>query len=91
LERYLPLLTRDAKNARVVVFGHTHHRVNMISNGLLLFNPGSASFGLKNHKNPSWGILSIYQDGQVVGKILELKGYRAVNGDWVSNQFPGQP
>jgi uncharacterized protein len=91
LERYLPLLTRDAKNAQVVVFGHTHHRVNMHLNGLLLFNPGSASFGSKKHKNPSWGILSIYQNGHVEGKILELKGYRVVKGDWVSSQLSDQP
>jgi putative phosphoesterase len=91
LERYLPLLIREAKDARVVVYGHTHHRVNTRINGLLLFNPGSASFGSKRYKNPSWGILTAYQDGRVEGKILELKGYHAVKGEWISNQLPTQP
>jgi uncharacterized protein len=86
LERYLPILMRDAGDARVVVFGHTHHSLNSLINGKLLFNPGSASFGFGKKANPSWGILNFYPNARVEGEIFELKGYRAVKGEWVQTQ-----
>lgn len=87
LERYLPILMRDAKDARVIVFGHTHHRVNTHHQGVLLFNPGSASFGLEKGMNPSWGLLKFYADASVEAEIFELEGYRYVKGEWTPNLF----
>jgi putative phosphoesterase len=82
-ERYQPVLLRAGKNARVIVFGHTHHAENFWIGNQLIFNPGSASFGFRQRVNPSWGILKIYPGGQVEGEILELKGYRPVKGEWI--------
>ena len=81
-ERYLPFLLRAAKEARVIVFGHTHHAENVWLDGKLLFNPGSAGFGLRGVHHPSWGLLQFFPDGRVEGTIYPLEGYRLENRVW---------
>jgi hypothetical protein len=83
LERYRERLVRDARPAKVAVFGHTHHPVLTWYKGVLLFNPGSASFGPKLGQPPSFGLLHIYADGRVAGRILPLEGYRIQKRKWV--------
>jgi putative phosphoesterase len=82
-ERYKPLLKRAGKGAKVIVFGHTHYPEILWDDGQLLFNPGSAGFGSKLAHNPSWGILEIFPDGKVTGKIFALEGYQLVKGQWI--------
>jgi putative phosphoesterase len=89
-ERYHRILVRDAGDARVIVFGHTHRQVNTWVDGRLLFNPGSASFGFRRGLLPGWGVLNFYADGSVAGEIFELKGFRAIKGQWVADEFSVQ-
>ncbi len=81
--RYRSILLNASGSARVIVFGHTHHAENFWIGEQLIFNPGSASFGLGTAVNPGWGMLNIYPAGRVEGEIFELRGYRAVKGEWV--------
>jgi putative phosphoesterase len=82
-ERYRPILINASRNARVIVFGHTHHAEMFWIGDQLIFNPGSASFGLGSTVNPGWGILNIYPGGRVEGEIFELRGYRVRKGEWI--------
>jgi predicted phosphodiesterase len=56
--------------ARVVVFGHSHQPVNEDAEGLLLFNPGSATW---KRKAPftSMGLLWI-DEGRVEGEVVPV-------------------
>jgi len=82
-ERYKPALKRAGEGAKVIVFGHTHFPEIFWEEGQLLFNPGSAGFGCKRGQNPSWGMLEIFSDGKVTGKIVALKGFHLVKGQWI--------
>ncbi len=55
--------------ADVLVFGHTHHPVNRMVEGRLLFNPGSACCPLLKDVPPSVGLLYITA-GEVHGEIV---------------------
>jgi len=83
LQRYLPRLIAAAGDARVVVFGHTHHPVIIHMDGRLFFNPGSAGFGFRRNLNPSWGLLRFLSDGIVEGEIHELGGFRLEDRNWI--------
>jgi len=72
LERYISFLTKEAGDARVVVFGHTHRPVNATRNGCLFFNPGSACLNSPEGMKPSLGILSFHTNGEVIGEILTI-------------------
>lgn len=82
-ERYHQLALRVAKEARVIVFGHTHQPVNTWIDGQLYFNPGSASFGFPRGRNPGWGMLSFFEGGKVSGKLHKLHGYQVRSRSWV--------
>lgn len=82
LERYKNRLYRAAGPARVAVFGHTHYPVKLWYQGVLLFNPGSASFGTRQNRLPSIGLLRIYPGGKVKGEFLRLEGYRIERRRW---------
>jgi uncharacterized protein len=70
----LHTLDLDPKSAgvQIVIHGHTHQSASKIHDGVLYFNPGSASFG--RHGGP----LTIGQvdlnDGQIVPSIIRLEG-----------------
>lgn len=82
LNRYINLLIRDNQDARVIVYGHTHHPLIKEHQGQLLVNPGSASFGI--HKGPpSIGLLRVMEDNQIEAEILPLLGYAIQNRRWV--------
>ncbi|MDP9222634.1 MAG: metallophosphatase family protein [Actinomycetota bacterium] len=57
-------------HARVVVFGHSHMPVNENRNGLLLFNPGSATWK-RTAPFTSMGLLWI-DDGEVEGEVFPV-------------------
>jgi putative phosphoesterase len=81
-ERYQQYLTTVAKQARVVVFGHTHRPANRLIDGTLFFNPGSAGPNYDNSQ-PSYGLLRIGKDGEVRGEIIMLANYPVVGRRWI--------
>ncbi len=85
--RYQPFLLHAGNDARVIVFGHTHHIENEWVQGRLLFNPGSAGIGFWRISGPTWGLLRFYAGGEVEGEILQLKGFRLVKRRWVRDSL----
>ncbi len=53
-----------------IVFGHSHHPINEIKDGILLFNPGSPTDKIFTPYN-SYGILEIID--KITGKIIKLQ------------------
>lgn len=53
-----------------LVFGHSHHPINEIKDGILLFNPGSPTDKIFTSYN-SYGILEITD--KITGKIVKLQ------------------
>lgn len=80
--RYQEKLVKLAIESKVIVFGHTHRSVNVIIDGRLWFNPGSANLGYQRGILPSIGFLRFYDRGEVRGNILELDGYQLRDGIW---------
>jgi uncharacterized protein len=68
-ERYIRRLPKAAPDAKVIVFGHTHHAENFWFENRLYFNPGSTSYGDITTRQRTWGIIEVYEDGQVNGTI----------------------
>ena len=63
---------QEFPNARVVVYGHSHIPWNEDRNGLLLFNPGSATDRRKQARC-SMGLLHVDDEaGSVHGEIVWL-------------------
>lgn len=83
LKRYLPRLLGTGKQARVVIFGHTHHAETIWQDGKLIYNPGSASFGSKLGLPPTIGLLRIFQDGSITAETIPLRGYTVRDRNWV--------
>ncbi len=71
--RYYPRTARqEFPGARVVIFGHSHIPYNQDNNGLLLFNPGSAT---DRRRQPTCSIGKLYIDdetGDVHGEIIPI-------------------
>src|SRR5204863_9382293 len=66
------LARQEFPSARVVVFGHSHIPWNEDRNGLLLFNPGSAT-DRRRQARCSMGLLHVYDEaGSVHGEIVWL-------------------
>ncbi len=82
LNRYLKLLTQTLPSAMVVIYGHTHFPEILPYRGKLLFNPGSASFGINRHYPPSVGLLRIFSGQRYSAEIALLEGYQLENGHW---------
>lgn len=61
---------REFTNVDAIVFGHSHHAVNMVQDGVLLFNPGSPTDKIFAAEN-SYGILEI-TDKKIEGKIINV-------------------
>lgn len=69
-ERYIHRLPKEAPDAKVIVFGHTHHAENFWQDGILYFNPGSITYGDPATRRRTWGIIEVYEDGRVSGTII---------------------
>jgi putative phosphoesterase len=82
LEQFFPAILHVPAPTRVVIFGHSHIPENRLHGDLLLFNPGSAGFPVPGGP-PTMGMLHIYEDGSVEGKILALNGAEIVDRQWV--------
>jgi putative phosphoesterase len=72
LEMFRPRVLAAFPGARVIVFGHTHRPLNLDSDGVLLFNPGSPHFPDLKTAAPSVGLLHIQAGGDVKGEIIPL-------------------
>jgi hypothetical protein len=72
LEMFRPRLVAAFPHAQAIVFGHTHRPLNHLSDGVLLFNPGSPHFPDLKSTAPSVGLLHIQAGGGVRGEIIEL-------------------
>jgi putative phosphoesterase len=71
-ERYHKRLRSRFPDARVIVFGHTHRIENRVEGGCLFFNPGAAYACLENDRRARAGLLMIYPDQRVIGKVIDL-------------------
>ncbi|MDQ3982948.1 MAG: metallophosphatase family protein [Actinomycetota bacterium] len=69
-ERRRPRMRKLFPHARVVVFGHSHIPWNEDERGLLLFNPGSATWK-RRAPFTSMGLLWV-EDGAVEGEIFPV-------------------
>lgn len=69
-DRYMHRLPKAAPEARVIVFGHTHHAESLWQDSIYYFNPGSTSYGDILTRRRTWGIIEVYEDGRVDGKIV---------------------
>jgi putative phosphoesterase len=70
-ERYIRRVMGVFPDAQVIVFGHTHLRLNAYMGEKLLINPGSASCKQLNSHSPSLGLLRLHQ-GKAESEIVEL-------------------
>ncbi len=66
-ELILNMFKNDAVDA--IIFGHSHNPTNEVKNGVLLFNPGSATDKIFAEYN-SYGILEI--NDKIEGKIIRI-------------------
>ncbi len=69
-ERYTSRLSKATPDANVIIFGHTHHAENFWQNDILYFNPGSITYGDTLTRQRTWGLIEVYENGQVSGKII---------------------
>jgi putative phosphoesterase len=76
LEMFQPRLLAAFPQANVIVFGHTHRALNLLVNGILLFNPGSVHFPDEKDTSPSVGLLHLHGGGSVEGEIIWLDSIR---------------
>ena len=60
---------RKFQNVDVIVYGHTHHAANHMREGVLLFNPGTAT-GYSSSGIHSIGVLEL--DDAIRGEIISL-------------------
>lgn len=57
------------RNVDVIVFGHSHHPVNLLREGVLVFNPGTAT-GYSSRGVHSFGVLDL--GDTIRGEIIAL-------------------
>lgn len=84
-ERYAKIVRGTAGDAKVLVFGHTHHAECVWDEDVLFFNPGSASMPPSRRGVPSFGILKIGKDGSVNGMIQPLDAWRWDGKRWTNS------
>ena len=64
-----------ARNADVVIYGHTHKPVAAMIDGIYVFNPGSLSYPRQEGRKPSYLILNVGDDGEIEYEIKYLDLY----------------
>jgi len=68
--RYCGRLPKAFSGAKVYVYGHSHHAECFWMDQVLYFNPGSVSYGDPSTRRKTWGILEVFEDGRVEGRII---------------------
>ncbi len=61
-----------ARNADVVIFGHTHKPVATEIDGVYVFNPGSLSYPRQEGRKPSYLVLMVGDDGELSYELKYL-------------------
>jgi putative phosphoesterase len=56
--------------ADIIVFGHTHLPLNAEEDGVLLFNPGSATY--PRGSVPTFGLITVLGKNNIQAEIIEL-------------------
>ena len=69
--RFLRQVRARFSGVQAVVFGHSHHPVNFVMNGVLMFNPGSLGPDYRLPNGPALGVLTI-ENGAIRGQIIRL-------------------
>lgn len=82
-ERYVKRLKTIAGDARVIIFGHSHQVENQWVDGKLFFNSGSAYDGGNDGSGPTIGLIEIYENNDVKGRILPLRKGKWKKGEWL--------
>ena len=59
--------TASVNGCSAALFGHTHVPVNEMSNGILLFNPGSTSLPRGGNK-PTYGKITVDESGNITAR-----------------------
>ena len=60
----------EFKNVNAIVFGHSHKALNLVKDGVLLFNPGSPTDTIFATNN-SYGILEVTNE-KIKGTIIKI-------------------
>jgi putative phosphoesterase len=81
-ERYQKRLGRAFPQARIILFGHTHHIENRWIGETLYFNPGSVSHGDAKIPATYFGLLKFYEDGRIEPSLIPLSGAVIRNKKW---------
>lgn len=81
--RYQRLLLHTTPGHDVMIFGHTHHVVNLTEGGVLFFNPGSAAVTPPDWPAPSFGVLTLDGRGGVSGEINHMRRIPVRAGNWI--------
>ncbi len=63
--------TANANGCKAALFGHTHVALNEEVNGVLLFNPGSASLP-RGGNPPTYGIIEITDNGEIIAEHIVI-------------------
>lgn len=61
------------RGSDVVIFGHTHRPYMDDSSGILVLNPGSIAYPRQEGRLPSYIVLDISDEGEIVPEIKFLK------------------
>ena len=85
-DRYQQRLARLYPEARVIVFGHTHHPENQQIGEQLFFNPGAVSHGDYLDRAPFYGLLKFYKGGRIDATIHPLTGAQIQAKQWVQQR-----
>lgn len=83
--RYQKRLEAAFPDARIIVYGHTHHPENCWVDGKLYFNPGSASRGDYLDSGKKFGVIKIYKSGKIEADIVLLTGAVIQAKEWVKS------
>ncbi|MEW6717791.1 MAG: metallophosphoesterase family protein [Chloroflexota bacterium] len=71
-DRFEQRVMRMFSDVQVIIFGHIHHPVNRLVDGVLLFNPGSPCCPIPQGTKPSVGLLKIASGGEVMSETVPL-------------------
>jgi predicted phosphodiesterase len=85
-ERYRARLQKLYPEAKVIIFGHTHHPENLWKDGKLFFNPGAVSHGDYMDRQPYYGLLRFFKSGKIDSEILPLTGAHIHAKKWVEQR-----
>jgi hypothetical protein len=87
LKRYVSRLIKADPDAKIYIFGHTHHPENSWVDGRLFFNPGGSSVSSPPECGLSYGVLQIGPKGEIENSINQLGGAVVKFKKWESGEF----